>query len=191
MQILILGLVLFLAPHILTSFRDTRAELIKRFGQRAYRTVYAIVSTLGFALIVFGFSHYRADDFTQLWTPPAWGRHVAMLLVWIAFIAFASANPKPSRIKGWLRHPMLAGLMAWALAHLLANGDLGGLVLFGAFLAWAVYDRIAVASRGDAGAAPLDHFTRSDGIAVAAGTALYVLMLFLHPVLIGVPVLHG
>jgi uncharacterized membrane protein len=77
----------------------------------------------------------------------------------------------------------------WALAHLLANGDLGGMVLFGAFLAWAVYDRIAVKRRGDMGAPRLNAFTRADGIALGAGTVAYVAMIFLHPILIGVPVI--
>ncbi len=190
MLILILGLVLLLGAHVLTSFRATRAGLIERYGLPAYRGAYSVVSTLGLILIVWGFAHYRAGDWVQLWTPPAWGRHIAMLLVWIAFVALATAHAKASRIKGWLRHPMVMGVMAWAFAHLLANGDIGGLVLFGSFLAWAVYDRVAVAARGDAGAPPLDHFARGDLIALVAGTALYVLVLFLHPALFGVQVLR-
>jgi uncharacterized membrane protein len=86
---------------------------------------------------------------------------------------------------------MLAGVTIWAFGHLLANGDAGGIVLFGAFLAWAVYDRIAVTRRGDAGARPAASFTRADAVAVGAGTVAYVAMLFLHPLLIGVPVLGG
>ncbi|HMK89010.1 MAG TPA: NnrU family protein [Methylocystis sp.] len=90
-----------------------------------------------------------------------------------------------------LRHPTLVAVKSWALAHLLANGDLGGMILFGSFLAWGVYDRIAVKSRGDLGAERLASFTRGDAIALGAGTALYALILFLHPWLFGVCVLCG
>jgi uncharacterized membrane protein len=85
---------------------------------------------------------------------------------------------------------MLVAIKIWALAHLLINGDAGGMLLFGSFLAWAVFDRIAVKRRGDLGAPRIDHFTRADGIAVGAGTIAYVAMIFLHPVLIGVSVLN-
>ena len=83
---------------------------------------------------------------------------------------------------------MIVGVKIWALAHLLANGDLGGLLLFGSFLAWAVYDRIAVKRRGDLGAPRIGSFTKADGIALGAGTVAYIAMIFLHPWLIGVPV---
>jgi uncharacterized membrane protein len=140
-------------------------------------------------MICWGFSRYRAEGMIQLWTPPAWGPDVAIILMWFAFVALACSNPKkPGRIRGWLRHPMLAGVKIWALAHLLANGDLGGLLLFGSFLAWAVYDRIAVKQRGDFGAPRIGSFTRADGIALGAGTVAYVAMILLHPWLIGVPV---
>ncbi len=190
MLIMILGLVLLLGTHVLTTFRTTRAELIERYGLKAYRAAYSLASLAGLALIVWGFGRYRAEGWVQLWTPPAWGRHLAMLLVWFAFVALATAHAKASRIKGWLRHPMVIGVTAWALAHLLANGDLGGLVLFGSFLAWAIYDRVAVAARGDAGAPQLADFARGDAIALGAGTALYALILVLHPTLFGVSVLR-
>ncbi len=86
---------------------------------------------------------------------------------------------------------MLVAIKIWALAHLLANGDAGGLLLFGSFLAWAVYDRIAVKKRGDLGAPRIETFTRADAAALVAGTAAYVAMIFLHPILIGVPVFGG
>jgi uncharacterized membrane protein len=153
--------------------------------------VHSLTSLVGLVLIVYGFGQYRAHDWVQVWTPPAADRHITMLLMWLAFISLAAMGKNPSRIRGWLRHPMLVAVKIWALAHLLANGDLGGMVLFGSFLAWAVWDRIAVKRRGDIGAARLDHFTKSDAIVVVAGTLAYVAMLFLHPVLIGVSVLRG
>lgn len=189
MLILLVGIILLLGAHILTTFRVFRAGLIAQVGFTAYRIVYSLVALTGLALIAWGFGHYRAEAWLQLWTPPTWTRHVALLLMWFAFVAIAFSAPRPSRIRGWLRHPMLVSVKIWALAHLLANGDAGGLLLFGSFLAWAVYDRIAVGKRGDAGAPPHPSFTRTDAIGVAAGTVAYVAMLFLHPVLIGVAVI--
>jgi uncharacterized membrane protein len=109
--------------------------------------------------------------------------------MWFAFIALAAMGPKPSRIKGWLRHPMLVAVKIWALAHLLANGDLGGMILFGSFLAWAVVDRISVKRRGLVGADRQPGFTCSDAIIVIAGTVAYVVMMFAHPWVIGVAVI--
>jgi uncharacterized membrane protein len=111
--------------------------------------------------------------------------------MWLAFVAIACSGHAPGRIRGWLRHPMLVSVKIWALAHLLANGDLGGLLLFGSFLAWAVFDRIAVKRRGDIGAPRVPAFTRADAISVGVGTVAYVAMIFLHPWLIGVSVLQG
>ncbi len=126
-----------------------------------------------------------------MWTSPAWTRHPAIALMWFAFVALACINPAPGMIRGWLRHPMLAAVKVWVLAHLLANGEAGGMLLFGAFLAWEVLDRIAVKKRGDIGASRIASFTRADVIALGAGTLAYVAMMFLHPVLFGVPVIGG
>jgi uncharacterized membrane protein len=189
MLILILGIVLFLGSHTLTTLRQRRAGLIARIGEGPYKGLYSLVALAGFALIVWGFSRYRAGDWVQLWTPPHWTRHITILLMWFAFVALAASGRAPGRIRGWLRHPMLVGVKIWALAHLLANGDLGGVLLFGSFLAWAVYDRIAVKRRGDVGAPRVATFTRADAVAVGAGTVAYVAMIFLHPVLIGVSVI--
>ena len=89
------------------------------------------------------------------------------------------------------RLPTLVAVKVWALAHLLTNGDAGGMLLFGSFLAWAVFDRIAVKKRGDMGAMRIESFTRADATALGVGTLAYVAMIFLHPVLIGVPVIGG
>jgi uncharacterized membrane protein len=189
MLVLILGLVVLLGAHSFTTFRETRTSLIERFGARTYKSVYSLVALVGFALIVWGFARYRAEGLIPIWSPPTWTRHLAIALMWFAFVALASTNPAPGRIRGWLRHPMLVAVKIWALAHLLANGDAGGIVLFGSFLAWAVFDRIAVKKRGDNGAPRLASFTRADAIALGAGTLAYAAMIFLHPVLIGVAVI--
>ena len=189
MLILVIGIVVFLGVHSLAAFRGVRAGLIESHGATLYKAAFALGSLFGFVLIVWGFSRYRAEGLIPLWTPPLWTRHIAMTLMWFAFVALAAMNPAPGRIRGWLRHPMLAAIKIWALAHLIANGDAGGVLLFGAFLAWAVFDRIAVKRRGDLGAPRVEAFTRADATVVVAGTIAYVAMLFLHPLLIGVSIL--
>ncbi|MGD9541079.1 NnrU family protein [Methylocystis sp.] len=187
MLILILGIVVFLGVHTLTAFRETRSGLIERYGIRTYKGAYSLVAAIGLALIIYGFIRYRAEGLIQIWTPPLWTHYFAPPLVWFAFIAFAARRAPPGRIRGALRHPMLVAIKSWALAHLLVNGDLGGMILFGSFLAWAVFDRIAVKKRGDGGAPRISEFTRGDAIAAGAGTAVFALVLYLHPWLFGVP----
>ncbi|RTL82968.1 MAG: NnrU family protein [Hyphomicrobiales bacterium] len=191
MLILILGIAIFVGVHVFSTLRGPRAALVEKYGANAYKTAYSAVAGLGLALIVWGFSRYRAEGLIPVWDPPHWMRHVAMPLVWVAFVALASRRAPASRIRGWLRHPTLVALKSWALGHLLVNGDLGGMLLFGSLLGFGVYDRIAVKRRGDLGAPRLDAFTKGDAIALGAGTALYALILILHPYLFGVPVLGG
>ncbi len=107
MLVLVLGIIVFLGVHTLTTFRETRTGLIERFGVGPYKAAYALASTVGFALIVWGFSLYRAEGLIHVWTPPTWTRHLTIPLMWFAFVALACMNPAPSRIRGWLRHPML------------------------------------------------------------------------------------
>jgi uncharacterized membrane protein len=187
MALLIVGLVIFLGIHTLTTLRGPRAALIGRLGAGGYKGLFSVVAAVGLGLIVWGFGRYRADDWVQLWTPLAGLRHVTYLLMWLAFVALAAAYSPAGWIKGKLRHPMLVAVKTWALAHLLANGDLGGLLVFGSLLAWAVYDRIAVKRRGDAGA-PASPFTSGDMIAIVVGTIAFVAMFWLHPILIGVQI---
>ncbi|MDJ0450417.1 NnrU family protein [Methylocystis sp. JR02] len=190
MLVLILGIALFIGVHVFSTLRGARGQLVAQYGLQAYKGAYSAVALLGLVLTVWGFSRYRAEGMVQIWDPPSWTRHIAMPLVWIAFVALASRRAPPSRIRGWLRHPTLVALKSWATAHLLVNGDLGGMLLFGSFLGFGVYDRIAVKRRGDLGAPRLDAFTKGDAIALGAGTALYVLLLLLHPYLFGVSVLR-
>jgi len=191
MLVLILGIIVFLGVHSLPIFHETRTLLIERFGLGPFKVIYSLVAAIGFALILWGFHLYRAEGLIAVWTPPTWMRHVTILLMWFAFVALACMNPAPGLIRGWLRHPMLVAIKIWALAHLLVNGDAGGILLFGSFLGWAVFDRIAVKRRGDVGAPRIKSFTRSDGIALGLGTAAYVAMIALHPFLIGVSVIDN
>jgi len=193
MTILILGLIIFIGAHAFTMARQPRAQAILRLGEGPYKGLYSLVSLIGLVLIVWGFGQYRAGGYIQVWNPPVWTRHIAVPLVWVAFVAFAAAY-LPGRIRRTLKHPMLAGLKIWALAHLLANGDLGSILLFGALLAWAVVARISTKRRdevldhGGPAAAPAGW--RNDILAIVIGTALYlVFLIWLHPLLIGVPAL--
>jgi uncharacterized membrane protein len=186
---LILGLVVFLGVHVLTSLRETRARLIERLGPGPYKALYSLIAAVGFVLIVIGFGRYRATGWIDLWHPPAWTRVVAAVLIWPAFISVTAAYIRGD-IARTLKHPMLVGIKLWAVAHLIANGDLGSIILFGAVLAWAVYDRISLKSRADSGAPAIPYGGRqNDIIAVVVGTIIYLAFgLVFHPLWIGVPV---
>jgi uncharacterized membrane protein len=191
LAIMIIGLAVFLGAHTLVALRPQRATVIARLGEGPYKGLFALASLIGILLIGYGFARYRAAGYVDIWVPPHWIRHVTEALVWPAIILVVAAYV-PSNIKRVVRHPMLAGVKLWALAHLLANGDLGSIILFGSILAWAVYDRIAVKQRGEA-AAPVAVAAsggyRNDFIVVVAGTLLYFALGFwFHPWVIGVPV---
>ncbi len=190
MILMLIGLILFLGSHSLGIFPDVRRRLIEARGMWTYKMGYRIVALIGFVLICYGFGVYRSEGWMQLWTPPRGMRHLALLLMLFAFIALAASGPKMGYIKMRLKHPMLVGVKTWALAHLLANGDLGGMILFVSLLAWAVVDRISYRWRPDDVLvdAPAPN-VRVDVLAVVAGGIAYVAMLFLHPWLIGVAVL--
>lgn len=187
--LLILGLVVFLGVHTLTTLRDTRAALIGRVGESGYKGLYSLVSFAGLALIVWGYARYRATGWIDVWYPPVAFRHITLLLMLPAVILVVASYIR-GRIYTTLKHPMLAGIKLWAAAHLLANGDLGSIILFGSFLAWAVYDRISLKHRPDAGAPPLPvGGAANDAIAVAVGVVAYLALAFaFHPLVIGVPV---
>jgi len=190
--LLVLGLVIFLGTHSFSMARERRIALIGRIGEGPYKGLYSLLSLAGVVLISIGYGQYRASGYVPVWDPPVWTRHLALLLVLIAFICFVAAY-LPGHIKAGLKHPMLAGVKIWAFAHLIANGDLGSILLFGSFLAWAVLARISakrrdVAAQHGGTAAPAGW--RNDILAVVIGTVIYLAFVFwLHPLLIGVSVL--
>ena len=190
MVVMLIGLILFLGSHSLGIFPDLRRRLVEAYGLKVFKIGDSFVALIGFVLICYGFGLYRVEGWVQLWTPPKGMRHLTLLLMLFAFIALAACGPKVGYIKMRLKHPMLVGVKTWALAHLLANGDLGGMILFLSLLAWAVVDRISFRWRPAAVVvdAPAPN-VRVDVIAVVAGVVAYVAMLFLHPYLIGVAVL--
>src|ERR1041384_3290202 len=152
--ILIAGLVLFVGAHTLTTQRELRAKAIASVGECGYKIGYSLVSAVGLALIVWGFARYRATGWIDVWYPPVAMKHIAVALMLPAVIMVVASYIR-GRIYTTLKHPMLSGIKLWAAAHLLANGDLGSIILFGSFLAWAVYDRISLKHRTDAGAPPI------------------------------------
>jgi uncharacterized membrane protein len=182
MMMLIVGLLLFLGIHLLPTSPGSRNVLLTRMGAGTYKIFFTIVSFIGLAAIVYGYykvQHLNPGKNVQLWDPPVWMAHISLVLMWFAMIAIVAANV-PSRIRNALKHPMLVAIKAWALSHLLANGDLASLLLFGSFLAYAVYDRISVGKRGALG--PLGDkqpgSAINDVIVVGVGTALYAALLF-------------
>jgi uncharacterized membrane protein len=190
MTILIIGLIVFFASHAFTMARGNRAMMIERLGEGPYKGLYSLVSTIGLVLIIWGFGSYRAAGYIQVWEPPRWTRDVALVLMVPATILLF-ATYLPGEIKRRAKHPMLAALKIWALAHLLANGDLGSMLLFAAFLAYGIVDRIAVKRRSEA-AAIAPGWSRNDTIAVIAGLVAYAAIVFyLHPLIIGVGALPG
>jgi len=187
--VMILGLILFLGVHTLTTQRELRGACIKALGEGGYKIGYSLASVAGLVLIVWGFGQYRAAGMIPVWEPPTAMKHITVALMLPAVILVVASYLR-GRIYATLKHPMLAGVKLWAAAHLLANGDLGSIILFGSFLAWAVFDRISLKRRSDAGGPPIPvGGPTNDLIAVAVGVIAYLALAFaFHPVVIGVPV---
>ena len=193
---LVAGLVLFLGVHSFSMLRGARETVVAGLGSElVFKVLYSLLSLTGFILIVVGFADYRAAGMVPLWNPPSWGRHVAMLLVLLAFVALA-ATYIPSHIRSALKHPMIAAVILWAISHLLANGDLGSVLLFGGFLVWGVIARISMGGRTKAiFAAPPQSppsGIRNDVIIIVVGVTLYAAtLIWLHSMFIGVPIISN
>ncbi|MGA7807887.1 NnrU family protein [Bradyrhizobium sp.] len=190
--VMMAGLVLFLGAHALTTQRELRARLIGSLGEGGYKGAYALVSLIGLVLIVWGFAHYRAAGMWPIWSPPKALKHLNIALMLPAVILVVAAYLR-GRIYAAVKHPMLAGVKLWAFGHLLANGDLGGIILFGSFLGWAVFDRISLKRRADPGAPPIPvGGIGNDLIAVVVGIIAYLALAFaFHPLVMGIPVMGG
>lgn len=188
MTMLILGLVLFLGVHSIRIAADGwRTAMIGRVGELPWKAVYALLSIAGFVLIVWGFGLARQQP-VQLWMPPRGMRHLASLLTLISFILIAAAYVPRNAIKARLHHPMVLGVKVWALAHLLANGNLAHVMLFGAFLVWAVLSFRAARARDRAAGTVYPAGTTAGTLgAVVAGAALWAVFAFwAHGYLIGI-----
>ena len=160
MSSLILGLVVFLGVHSTRIFAEPwRAKRIAEMGEGKWKGLYSLASLAGLVLIVYGYGEARADP-VMLWNPPVWTRHLASLLTLPAFVLLTAAYVPGNNIKAKIGHPMVAGVMLWAFAHLIANGTLADFLLFGSFLVWAAADFISSRRRD-----------RVAGVRYAAGAA--------------------
>lgn len=182
MLVMVLGLLLFIAIHLVPTVPDVRGTLVARMGRTGYQTFFSILSLAGLVLIIIGWQKLglASSKNPQIWVPPVWTRHIALLLMLPAMILLVAAYI-PSRIRTAVKHPMLTAVKLWALSHLLANGDLASIVLFSALLAYAVYDRISLKRREPgSGLGPLGSRTGGLGGDLAVlviGSALYAALL--------------
>jgi uncharacterized membrane protein len=188
MLILILGLAIFLGMHGFTMLRGRRAALIGRLGEGGYKGVYTLVSLVGLLLMIWGYGAYRAAGYAPVWTPPTWTRHLAALILLPALPLLFSAYAQ-GHVKARLKHPMILAVKVWAFAHLLANGDLGSIILFGGFLAWAVLAFMSMRRRPADERPTFVPNPGQDAAAIIGGVIAYLALVFgLHRYLIGVGV---
>jgi uncharacterized membrane protein len=187
MNTLLLGLLVFFGVHSVSIVNDPwRNRMVAKMGEWTWMGVYALVSLASFALIVRGYGLARHAP-VLLYTPPGWLHPVAMLLL-VPVFPLLLATYLPGRIRVATRHPMLLATQLWAVAHLLTNGQQADVVLFGAFLVWAVVDRVSMTRRTQRAVPGLPPTPANDAVAVAGGLALYAaFVLWLHGWLIGAP----
>lgn len=187
MTLLLIGLIVFLGAHSTRIFAEGwRGSMVAKLGANGWKGLYSLVSIAGLALIVIGYGAARADP-VWLWSPPVWTRHAASLLTLGAFILLVAAYVPSNRIKAAVGHPMVAGVKLWAFAHLLSNGTLADVLLFGSFLAWAIADFIAARRRDRLAGATYSGGTIPTVVTVLLGVVLWAAFAFwLHRLLIGV-----
>jgi len=192
---LILGLILFLGAHSVRIWADGwRNQTIEAYGEKAFKGVYALVSILGFYLLVVGYGEARLQPLA-LWNPPIFTKHISMLLMLLSSILLIATYIPRNHFKMRLKHPMVLSVKVWALSHLLANGNLADLVLFGSFLIWAVLnfrsararDRAQVQNSDANEEAPLKPNLLATLIALFGGMGLWAVITFvLHAKVVGV-----
>jgi len=183
MGLLVAGVLVFIGAHLLPSFSQVRSGLRERLGVGPYMGLFSLAALTGLILVIVGMG--RAP-FVEVWTPPPWGRQLAIFVMPVALTLFIGAY-MPSNLKRFIRHPMLLGVALWATAHLLANGDLASLILFGSFGAFAVFDIWSANRRGAERSAKVAPRWQ-DLLLVAAGAVVYVGILHGHCWLFGMPV---
>lgn len=184
MTLLVLGLLLFIGMHLLPSMDGIRQGLIARIGPGPYKGLFTIVSLAGLALIVIGKAY---APFVPVWDPPSWTRHLVLSAMPVALMLLTAAY-LPSNVKRFTPHPMLWGVTIWAAAHLSANGDLASMLLFGSFLAFALFDIASANARG-AQRSTIQYAGTRDLAVIGIGVLAYGVLLFLHPYLFRVPAL--
>lgn len=189
MTILIAGIILFLGIHLLRVIKpDFRAAMVARMGENGWKGAYSVASLLALVVLVYGYAVARPVA-VDLWYPPVWTAHLALTLMLLAVICLVAGFLPAGYIATRAKHPMVLSVKIWALAHLLANGDLASVLLFGSFLAWGVILRIALKRRQRAGLLVLRPFVsgRYDLIAVVIGIVVWLAFITkLHLLLFGV-----
>ncbi|MEK7660934.1 MAG: NnrU family protein [Pseudomonadota bacterium] len=181
MEKLIIGLVIFLGGHLALRLTGPRAKIEAKIGKMPFKGLFALVALTGFVLLIMGYAAYRPNA-PEIFAAPSWGKYANYLLTLVSIILFL-ASYMPGKIKAMTVHPQLAGIKAWALGHLLANGDAASVILFGSFLAWAIVTRILYGKAVRENVA----WNRRDEGAIAFGILIWVAIGYkLHPVLFGV-----
>jgi len=188
MTIMIIGLILFLGMHSVRIYANVwREAQISKRGKNIWQGFYAIVSLLGFILIIWGYGDARVE--TQvLWYPPLWTKHLAALFVLISFIFFVAADLPGTKIKSKIGHPMIVGVKLWAFGHLITNGALADIILFGSFLLWAILDFRTARQRDKANGVSYEFLGyHRDILVIVIGFGIgIVFALYFHNMLIGV-----
>ena len=190
---MVLGLLIFFGIHAIPMQSELRNGLIERFGAGAYKAAFSLISIAGFVLIVVGYGKLQvlAGKNPQIWQPPAWTAHIALALMIVSMVLLVAAYV-PSNIKRIVGHPMLAAIKVWAFAHLLANGDLASMILFGSFLSYAVINRISIKRRQLTSSSTGGGGLAGDAAVIVVGLALYAVVAFYaHEWLIGVAPVPG
>lgn len=178
-----LGVIVWSVVHAIPSLAPgLRASLIERLGENGYKIGFALAIVGSIVLMVVGWRSAVADI---VYEPPAWGRHLAMLLMLIAFLLFAFSHGK-GNLKRFIRHPQLTAVAVWAIGHLLANGDSRSVVLFGVLGIWALIEMALINRRDGAPVLPEPRPWSAEAKPVAIGVIIYVVFLLLHPYLFGV-----
>jgi len=187
MSLLIIGLIIFLGSHSCRIFAEPwRNHMIDRLGEVKWKGLYTIISIIGLVLVVIGYGQARQTA-VVLWQPATYLTHIAILLNLVAFIFLAGSSPSNNAIRLKLKHPMILGVKVWALAHLLANGTLVDLILFGSFLLWAVLDFRSARKRPILMQEKAVVSTKATVIVIVSGIVIWAAFIFgLHQYLIGV-----
>ena len=193
MLMFLAGLVIFFGVHVFSAVRSRAPDkdMRARMGYGPFMGLYSVLSIIGFVLIIYGYGATRGLGL--LYNPPTWLAHINLVLTIPALILLVASQLPAGYIKKATKHPMLLAVKLWALGHLLANGEINAVILFGSFLAYAVFDRIMVKRRGDNGPGPDATLNpMMDVISVVAGAAVWAaIALWLHPILFGVVALPG
>ena len=185
MYILLLGIFVFLGVHLVPSMIGFRSKIIAKLGEVLYKGLYSIISLIGLLIIVYGKS---IAGFHPIWEPPVWSRNVTIVIMLFSFYFFAAADIK-SNIKRFIRHPMLLGITLWSGAHLIANGDLASILLFGSFFVFSLFGMLSANKRG-AIVQEKKYPLIKDLVSVISGLIAYAVFIkYLHPYLIGVSVI--